>query len=168
MVVVYALLLVLLYTQQSASQSVTVQLTNNVIQTASIGQGGTNYYYFDVQNVQSFLFRRAIPPIFVTSTTCSQPASSSNNQDAVPSLDMYISTSDSNTLPGPGNGDKVADSEFGHIAWNSSGSETRVWMSVTAPTLKGQWTGNWTFEIGASTSRKYNSSREREKKNSYC
>ncbi|KAI8880381.1 hypothetical protein K501DRAFT_255101 [Backusella circina FSU 941] len=152
MIVVYALLLVLLYTQDIASQSVTVQLSNNVVQTASIGQGGTNYYYFDVQNVQNLLFRRAIPPIFITAAICSQPASSSNSQDAVPSLEMYISTSDSNTLPGPGKGDKVADSEYGHIAWNSSGTEARVWMSVTAPTLNGQWSGNWTFEIGASTS----------------
>jgi hypothetical protein len=66
-----------------------------------------------------------------------------------------VSTSSGNTLPGPDHGITVEDSLNGLTKWTSDNQTAEIWISVGAPTLPaGSWTGNWTFEISASTNRK--------------
>ncbi|KAI8070648.1 stretch-activated Ca2+-permeable channel component-domain-containing protein [Gilbertella persicaria] len=90
------------------------------------------------------------PIIYLTTTTCSQPQSSDFNEQ-VPPLQVYVSTSSSNKLPGPHQGITVENGLNGLTQWQSDGTSSQLWIAVGAPPLQGSWTGNWTFEIGVST-----------------
>lgn len=137
------------------AQQVTIPLNDSSIYTTSISSGDLQHYYFSASAVRSLLAldKRAVPNVYLTLATCSQPVAPSGFQGEVPSLEMYLSTSSENTLPGPGAGSTmVNDSYPGWLGWTNT--EEEIWIGIVAPTLTDNWTGNWTYEIAVSTQRK--------------
>lgn len=136
------------------AQSTTTQLNNNQIVSSSVAINGYNYYYFSVSATGQLFSKRDLPTIHLSTTICNQPTAPADFHDTVPPLNLYISTSSSNTLPGPDNSATVEDSSYGLIKWASDNQTSEIWIAVAAPALTGSWTGNFTYEIGVSTSRK--------------
>jgi hypothetical protein len=144
----------LFHSANAQSSSSTTQLNNNQILSSSIAPGTNNYYYFSVSATSRLFGKRDLPTIYLSTVTCSQPQPPSSFHDTVPPLNLFVSTSSSNTLPGPDNGTTVEDSLNGLTKWTSDNQTAEIWIAVGAPTLLGEgWTGNWTFEISASTNR---------------
>lgn len=95
-----------------------------------------------------------IAAIYLTVTVCSQPQPPSNYEGYVPPLQVFVSTTSSNSLPGPNvPGTSPLNTTYpGYIAWNSTFSPTtQLWVGISAPALAAGWTGNWTYQIGTST-----------------
>lgn len=147
------LLFSLLLFHNVKTQSTTSQIQNNQIVSSSLTTGGYSYYYFSIPFTAK-LFKRDLPTIHLSLTACSQPSPPPDYHDTVPPLNLYISTSNNNTLPGPNNGITVDNSSHGLTTWTSDNNTSEVWIAVGGPSLTGSWSGNWTFEIGASTIRK--------------
>lgn len=92
--------------------------------------------------------------LFITLTTCSQPTGGSGSPGA---LQLYVSNSSQNSLPGPQASPQMSASN--DPTWAGFLSITlplfqasSVWIGVSAPQLQGQgWTGNWTYQLGVST-----------------
>ncbi|KAI9256153.1 stretch-activated Ca2+-permeable channel component-domain-containing protein [Helicostylum pulchrum] len=141
---------VLLYATLVLTQTTTL-LQNNRILPGSIAAGSYNYYYFSIPAINQVFSKRAIPNIFLSITTCTQPTPPSTFKDAIPSFNVYISLSKGNTLPGPDNGISVNDAIHGLTTWTSNGASSEIWVAVGASSLPNAWTGNWTYEIGVST-----------------
>lgn len=92
--------------------------------------------------------------IYLTVTVCSQPQPPSNYQGFVPPLQVFVSTTSSNSLPGPNvpEASPLNTTWSGFTSWNSTLSPTtQLWVGVSAPALAAGWTGNWTYQIGTST-----------------
>ncbi|KAI7855879.1 stretch-activated Ca2+-permeable channel component-domain-containing protein [Circinella umbellata] len=139
-----------------AQQQVTVPLNNSVIYDASIGSGDLQHYYFSAAATSLLdrrrsLARRDVPKLFLTLTSCSQPSPPPNYEGDIPSLDVFLSMSNDNTLPGPSQGLLVNNTKFGRVAWENDNPISDLWIGVVAPTLTENWTGNWTFEIAVAT-----------------
>lgn len=145
---------ILSFTSTVLAQTTTTQLQNGQIVTNSVSAGDYNYYYFSIPSTNQVFGKRAIPNIYLSSTTCTQPQPPATSQEVVPSPDIYISTSRDNTLPGPNKGIAVDDALHGLSTWKSDGTISEIWIAVGAATIPSTWTGNWTYEIGVSTSRK--------------
>lgn len=142
----------------TAQPSVTVQLNNSQILSTAIASGDLQHYYFSsssssASSLLSHITERDPSSLYLSLTACSQPAAPSNYQGEVPSLDIYLSFSSDNALPGPGNGAIVNDSIPGRIDWQKDNFQSDIWIGVVAPTLTDNWTGNWTYEIAVSTER---------------
>ncbi|CAO3597089.1 unnamed protein product [Absidia cylindrospora] len=104
------------------------------------------------------LTKRAPPTenviIYLTLTSCSQPIPPPNYNGEIPSIDIYLSTVNSNKLPGPTNhqnNNTVDDTLPGRISWQGGDHLTELWIGVAAPTLTPGWTGEWTYELAVST-----------------
>ncbi|KAI8641668.1 stretch-activated Ca2+-permeable channel component-domain-containing protein [Parasitella parasitica] len=134
------------------AQSTTKQLNNNQIVSASVAIHEYNYYYFSVPTTNQLFSKRDLPTIHLSTTICNQPTAPADSHDTVPPLNLYVSTSISNTLPGPDNSVAVNDSSYGLIKWTSNNQTSEIWIAVAAPALTGSWVGNYTYEIGVSTS----------------
>ncbi|KAF9547053.1 stretch-activated cation channel mid1 [Mortierella hygrophila] len=85
--------------------------------------------------------------VFISVSTCSTPKSGNG---LCPPLELYVSTSASQPLPGPGQAIKPEYSEDGLIRFTVN-TKKDVFFSLHAPTLTGAWTGDWAVEVGAST-----------------
>ncbi|KAF9944575.1 stretch-activated cation channel mid1 [Mortierella alpina] len=88
--------------------------------------------------------------VFISVSTCSTPKSGAN---VCPPLVLYVSTSTSQPLPGPGqdpNAVKVVSGHEGLIQFTVY-TDRDVFFSLQAPALEGTWTGDWSVEVGAST-----------------
>ncbi|KAG0074734.1 stretch-activated cation channel mid1 [Linnemannia elongata] len=85
--------------------------------------------------------------VFISVSTCSTPKSGAA---LCPPLELYVSTSASQTLPGPGQAIQPVYSEDGLIRFTVK-TKKDVFFSLRAPTLTGTWTGDWAVEVGAST-----------------
>ncbi|KAI8328240.1 stretch-activated cation channel Mid1 [Chlamydoabsidia padenii] len=146
------------------SQS-TNALENNRILLSNITSSGQQHFYFNTQGSLSkrlvtfnggSLTKRAPTTIYLTLTSCTQPTPPLNYQGEIPSIDLYLSTVNSNPLPGPTNhqnNNTVDDTLPGRISWQTnSGSIPELWIGVAAPTLTPGWTGQWTYELAISTS----------------
>ncbi|KAI9255200.1 stretch-activated Ca2+-permeable channel component-domain-containing protein [Phascolomyces articulosus] len=141
---------------QQPPQQVTVPLNDSIIHNAAIGSGDLQHYYFSAGSTSLFdrrrsLARRDVPNLFLTLTTCSQPTPPPNYEGDIPSLDVFVSISNDNTLPGPSQGLLVNNTKFGRVAWENDNPLNDLWIGVVAPTLTENWNGNWTFEIAVST-----------------
>lgn len=145
------LVVALYYVNSVLTQTTTTQLQNGRIITNSIAPGAYNYYYFSLSATNQLFGKRAIPSIYLSSTTCSQPLPSATVHDVIPAPYIFISTSKNNPLPGPDNGIAVDEALHGLSTWKSDGTATEIWIAVGASTLPSTWTGNWTYEIGVST-----------------
>ncbi|KAG0303066.1 stretch-activated cation channel mid1 [Dissophora globulifera] len=89
--------------------------------------------------------------VFISVSTCSTPTSGSSG--TCPPLTMYVSTSASQPLPGPGQDPKVVQavaSREGLIQFTAYTSKD-IFFSLQAPALQGSWTGDWAVEVGASS-----------------
>ncbi|KAG2206952.1 hypothetical protein INT47_008421 [Mucor saturninus] len=148
----YVLVAIIYYTSLVIAQSTTTLLKDNQILSNSVAAGSYNYYYFSIPATGHVFGKRAFSNIFLSSSTCSQPIPPSTFKDAIPSVDMYISLSKDNPLPGPDNGITVTDGLHGLSTWTSPDSISEIWVAVGATALPNTWTGNWTYEIGVSTS----------------
>ncbi|KAF9942440.1 stretch-activated cation channel mid1 [Mortierella alpina] len=88
--------------------------------------------------------------VFISVSTCSAPKSGAS---VCPPLVLYVSTSTSVPLPGPGqdsNAVKVVSGLEGLIQFTVY-TERDVFFSLQAPALEGTWTGDWSVEVGASS-----------------
>ncbi|KAF9186946.1 stretch-activated cation channel mid1 [Haplosporangium sp. Z 767] len=88
--------------------------------------------------------------VFISISTCSTPKSGNG---ICPPLVMYVSTSTSQPLPGPGQDPKVVqmvEGQEGLIQYTAYTSND-IFFSLHAPTLQGTWTGDWAVEVGASS-----------------
>lgn len=150
----YVLVAIIYYASHVIAQTTTTLLKNNQILSNSIGAGDYNYYYFSIPATGQVFGKRALSNIFLSTSTCSQPIPPSTFKDVIPSIDLYISLSKDNPLPGLDNGITVNDGIHGLTNWTSSEAISEIWFAVGATTLPNTWTGNWTYEIGVSTSRK--------------
>ncbi|KAI8088552.1 stretch-activated Ca2+-permeable channel component-domain-containing protein [Thamnidium elegans] len=151
MVLLYLHVLVIIVYATLVLTQTTTLLENNHILSGSIAAGSYDYYYFSIPAINQVFNKRAIPNIFLSITTCTQPIPPSTFKDAIPSFNAYISLSKSNALPGPDNGISVNDAIHGLTTWTSNGASSEIWVAVGAPSLPNTWTGNWTYEIGVST-----------------
>ncbi|CEP08210.1 hypothetical protein [Parasitella parasitica] len=133
------------------AQSTTKQLYDNQIVSASVAISGFNYYYFGVSATNQLFSKRDLPTIHLSTTICKQPAAPADFHDTVPPLNLYVSTSNTNTLPGPKNSAAVNNSSNGLITWTCDKVTSEIWIAVAAPALTGSWAGNFTYEIGVST-----------------
>ncbi|KAF9432734.1 stretch-activated cation channel mid1 [Entomortierella beljakovae] len=88
--------------------------------------------------------------VFISISTCSTPRISTG--DICPPLVMYVSTSSSNPLPGPGQGSssQMVTGHEGLIQFTAY-TDKDVFFSLEAPPLQGGWTGEWAVEVGASS-----------------
>lgn len=154
MVLLYLHVLVIIVYATLVLTQTTTLLENNRILSSSIAAGSYNYYYFSIPAINQVFSKRALPNIFLSITTCTQPTPPSTFKDAIPSFNVYISLSKGNTLPGPDSGISVNDAIHGLTTWTSNGASSEIWVAVGAPSLPNTWTGNWTYEIGVSTNRK--------------
>jgi calcium channel MID1 len=154
MLYIYIVTAILYCSSNVLAQTTTTQLQNNQILSNSIAASGYNYYYFSIPAQSQVFSKRAIPNIYLSTSTCSQPTPPSTFHDVVPSINMYISLSNDNTLPGPDNGIAVDDALNGLTSWTSNYTASEIWIAVGATSLPNTWTGNWTYEIGVSTNRK--------------
>ncbi|KAG0354390.1 stretch-activated Ca2+-permeable channel component-domain-containing protein [Gamsiella multidivaricata] len=87
--------------------------------------------------------------VFISVSTCSAPRSGA---DVCPPLVMYVSTSASQPLPGPGQDPKtqMVTSNEGLIQFTTY-TDKEIFFSLQAPSLQGTWTGDWAVEVGASS-----------------
>ncbi|KAG0261271.1 stretch-activated cation channel mid1 [Mortierella polycephala] len=88
--------------------------------------------------------------VFISISTCSTPKL---GDGICPPLVMYVSTSTSQPLPGPGQDPKVVqmvEGQEGLIQYTAYTSND-IFFSLHAPALQGTWTGDWTVEVGASS-----------------
>jgi hypothetical protein len=85
--------------------------------------------------------------VFISVSTCSTPKSGGA---LCPPLELYVSTSASQPLPGPGQAIRPEYSEDGLIRFTVK-TKKDVFFSLHSPTLTGTWTGDWAVEVGAST-----------------
>lgn len=85
--------------------------------------------------------------VFISVSTCSTPKSGSA---LCPPLELYVSTSASQPLPGPGQAIQPESNADGLIRFTVK-TKRDVFFSLHAPTLTGTWTGDWAVEVGAST-----------------
>ncbi|KAI9320418.1 stretch-activated Ca2+-permeable channel component-domain-containing protein [Dichotomocladium elegans] len=134
---------------------ITVQLNNSRIVPGIIGSGDLQHYFFSASTLPLLDRRspqaRAVSHVFLTLTICSQPMPPASYEGQVPSLDIFLSTSSANTLPGPNQGVRVNDTMLGRIAWESDMPVSDLWIGVVAPTLTQNWVGNWTYQLAVST-----------------
>ncbi|KAI8578090.1 hypothetical protein K450DRAFT_248974 [Umbelopsis ramanniana AG] len=96
----------------------------------------------------------SIAAIYLTVTVCSQPQPPSSYEGFVPPLQVFVSTTSTNSLPGPNvpETSPLNTTYSGFTSWNSTLSPTtQLWVGVSAPALANGWTGNWTYQIGTST-----------------
>ncbi|KAI9485433.1 MAG: stretch-activated Ca2+-permeable channel component-domain-containing protein [Benjaminiella poitrasii] len=139
------------YLNPILAQTITTQLKDNQILTSSISAGSYNYYYFSTTLTNQLFRKRDQPTIHLSIAACTQPTSPPHFNDLVPSLEVYISSSNRNTLPGPSDGNIANNSLHGLVTWASNDQTSEIWIAVGGPKLTGAWTGNWTYEIGVST-----------------
>ncbi|KAG0198680.1 stretch-activated cation channel mid1 [Mortierella sp. GBA30] len=88
--------------------------------------------------------------VFISISTCSTPKSGAT---VCPQLSLYVSTSTSHPLPGPGqdpNAVQVVSGQEGLIQFTVY-TDRDVFFSLQAPPLVGTWAGDWTVEVGASS-----------------
>ncbi|KAI8350139.1 stretch-activated Ca2+-permeable channel component-domain-containing protein [Blakeslea trispora] len=137
------------YVHTQSNNTTTIPIKNNQIFSSSISANAYQYFYFTIPSTTQLFRKRDYPPIHLTVSTCSQPQSSSNQE--TPPLSIYLSTSSTNTLPGPGKGTAVDNGVNGLSSWVSDGASSQLWIAIGGPPLENA-AGNWTFEIGASIS----------------
>lgn len=101
----------------------------------------------------------ALPPpfsngtyaVYISISTCQSPKSASNA--VCPPLTLYVSTSASQPLPGPGQDPKVVQtvsSVEGLVQFTAYTSQD-VFFSLQGPALDATWSGSWAVEVGASS-----------------
>ncbi|OBR12114.1 Calcium influx-promoting protein ehs1 [Colletotrichum higginsianum IMI 349063] len=93
--------------------------------------------------------------VYISATTCIQPQRAANNtKEDPPQITMYISTSQDNQTPGPGQNSslqKTVKFEEGAATFsvNATGD---VFIGIGAPEKDGnKFTGDWNFDVAAST-----------------
>ncbi|GKT58935.1 calcium influx-promoting protein ehs1 [Colletotrichum tofieldiae] len=93
--------------------------------------------------------------VYISATTCIQPQRAANNtKEDPPQITMYISTSQDNQTPGPGQNaslQKIVKFEEG-AAMFSVNATGDVFIGIGAPEKDGEkFTGDWNFDVAAST-----------------
>ncbi|OHW91124.1 calcium influx-promoting protein ehs1 [Colletotrichum incanum] len=93
--------------------------------------------------------------VYISATTCIQPQRAANNtKEDPPQITMYISTSQDNQTPGPGQNaslQKTVKFEEG-AAMFSVNATGDVFIGIGAPEKDGEkFTGDWNFDVAAST-----------------
>ncbi|KAI8059115.1 stretch-activated Ca2+-permeable channel component-domain-containing protein [Gongronella butleri] len=122
----------------------TIPLQNNKIASFNLTAGQQQAFYF--QTSQQALLAKRATPVFLTISTCVQPTGPAH----IPALQLYLSTSSSNTLPSPTHHDPaLIDQLPGYLAWNTSDT-AEVWFSVVAPQAT-DIQGQWQYQVGIST-----------------
>ncbi|KAK1659470.1 calcium influx-promoting protein ehs1 [Colletotrichum godetiae] len=93
--------------------------------------------------------------VYISATTCIQPQRSANNtKEDAPQITMYVSTSQDNQTPGPGQNStlqKAIAFEEGAATFsvNATGD---VFIGIGAPSKDtDKFTGDWNFDVAAST-----------------
>ncbi|OHE93172.1 calcium influx-promoting protein ehs1 [Colletotrichum orchidophilum] len=93
--------------------------------------------------------------VYISATTCIQPQRAANNtEEDAPQITMYISTSQDNQTPGPGQNStlqKAITFEEGAVTYsiNATGD---VFIGIGAPPKDtDMFTGDWNFDVAAST-----------------
>ncbi|KAK2009379.1 calcium influx-promoting protein ehs1 [Colletotrichum eremochloae] len=111
----------------------------------------------DLENEGRGLRRRQAQSrtVYISATTCIQPQRAANNTNEDPQqISMYISTSQDNQTPGPGQNaslQTVVPFEEG-AAMFSVNATGDVFIGISAPAKDSEkFTGDWNFEVAAST-----------------
>ncbi|WYZ38952.1 hypothetical protein EsH8_III_000866 [Colletotrichum jinshuiense] len=99
--------------------------------------------------------------VYISATTCIQPQRTANNTNTdAPQITMYISTSQDNQTPGPGQNatlQKTVTFEEG-AAFTSINATGDIFIGISAPEKDDKkLTGDWNFDIAASTDQFYHS-----------
>ncbi|KAG0054467.1 stretch-activated cation channel mid1 [Gryganskiella cystojenkinii] len=90
--------------------------------------------------------------VFISISTCQTPKTSTPNIVCSP-LTLYVSTSASQPLPGPGQDPKIVRSVTsveGIIQFTAYTSQD-IFFSLQGPALDSTWSGDWAVEVGASS-----------------
>lgn len=105
------------------------------------------------------LQRRRSKVIYISATTCLQPQRKPNNTEMdPPQLTLFVSTSDNNTTPGPGQDMSTQDFiPFDEGAATIAVNATEdVYFGISAPTSNLDWfDGDWNFDVAVSTDQFY-------------
>ncbi|GKT49308.1 calcium influx-promoting protein ehs1 [Colletotrichum spaethianum] len=117
----------------------------------------------DLENETRGLRRRQAQGrmVYISATTCIQPQRAANNtKEDPPQITMYISTSQDNQTPGPGQNasiQKTVKFEEGAAIFsvNATGD---VFIGIGAPEKDSEkFTGDWNFDVAVSTDEYYHS-----------
>ncbi|ESZ93033.1 BcMID1, Ca2+ channel protein [Sclerotinia borealis F-4128] len=95
--------------------------------------------------------------LYITVNTCTQPEAKGANLEAPSQLGLYISQSEKNKNPGPGQDDSLQqtyklDGGAAIITLNATGD---VYMGLSGSNLTGDYTGAWNAQIAASIDAPY-------------
>ncbi|KAF2016617.1 hypothetical protein BU24DRAFT_451109 [Aaosphaeria arxii CBS 175.79] len=105
--------------------------------------------------------------VFVSVSSCRQPDATTRLRfEDPPQLSLYVSASDRNQQPGPGNEEGLVGGKaiplVGGYANLSISTTNNVYIGVSAPNLTEGWQGGWQFEVAASTKGFYHSYNQNE------
>jgi calcium channel MID1 len=94
--------------------------------------------------------------VYISANTCLQPGSNDTNA-VVPQLTLYVSTTDQNPKPGPGQPDTLQTAfplveGYVEAKVNATGN---VFASVAAPNITSKFSGGWNYQIAASIDASY-------------
>ncbi|KAK8258017.1 hypothetical protein IWZ00DRAFT_31027 [Phyllosticta capitalensis] len=101
--------------------------------------------------------------VFVSMNVCNGPDVNGTTTAAAPQLTMYVSTSKSNTSPGPdSDGEQAVQPCSGGFASITVNATSDIYISVHAPQLPDGYSGNWDYEVAASIDAPYHAYNDRE------
>lgn len=118
---------------------------------SQLAQGDATPNGDDDDNVLASRQMSSSKVVYLSINTCLQPKPNSPLSGEMPQLVLYVSTSTSNTSPGPGKDDSLQQAfplNEGYAAANVSASDT-VYFSVAAPNVTSM-TNVWNYEVAAS------------------
>ncbi|WPH04053.1 Hypothetical protein R9X50_00693700 [Acrodontium crateriforme] len=99
--------------------------------------------------------------VYISINTCVQPEWNGTGvqTDAPPQLTLYVSTTSSNTTPGPNgsNSTQIAVPLDKGFANATVQADSGIYMSINAPALPDGFTGVWNYELAVSTEDYYHS-----------
>lgn len=135
-----------------------VQLHDNAIVPMAINPETTQFWTFS----PSELNITGSPTLYITISACTQPSPAVGlnttevyENNVAPRLQLFVSINPSNTRPGPGSDPSTQQSaqlSQGFANFTLSNVSSNVYISVAAPSLPSEWQGQWTYQLGTSTS----------------
>ncbi|OKL62384.1 hypothetical protein UA08_02635 [Talaromyces atroroseus] len=134
-----------------AHTSATNELPANITDTNSTDTA------LSADEVNRYELRKRSSTVYISLTTCLKPSLNTSNADAaqdtqLPPLTIYISTSENNTNPGPGQDSSLQTeytTEQGYMSATIDNADSAIYIGVSAPNTT-LFTGIYNYEVAAS------------------
>ena len=144
--------------------NVSTPLGNNAVVGMDLAPGTTDFWTFS-PSLLNITDTTNTTTLYITVNTCTQPfpkpglnATEVYAKGELPPLQLYVSTSPANKLPGPS-----ADSSLqtvlqlvaGFANVTLPGVPSDVYISVSALNTSSDWQGSWSYQLGTSTTGRF-------------